>query len=151
MEPSQVLRSLSQITMREICRVCILLMLVTVGSVTAILEILIGFDLTVNEKSTLEAFLGVCNAILQTVFTIEKLMLLHRVMVTIGEPLRTPADTLDPELQVAGPLPPRDPTNSRVQISRSASATLTMRMISSPASPAPPSRFFSAVSVQHED
>ena len=139
MEPSQVLRSLSQITMREICHVFILLMLVTVGSTTAILEILIGFDLTVNEKSTLEALLGVSNSILQTVFTIEKLMLLHRVMVTIGEPLRTPAAPLDPELQVAGPL------------SRSASATLTMRMISSPASPAPPSRFFSAVSVQHED
>ena len=118
-------------------------MLVTVGSTTAILEILIGFDLTVKEKSTLEALLGVSNSILQTVFTIEKLMLLHRVMVTIGETLRTPAAPLDPELQVAGPLPP--------QISRSASATLTMRMISSPASPAPPSRFFSAVSVQHED
>ena len=41
-------------------------MLVTVGSATAILEILIGFDLTVNEKSALEAFLGVCNSILQT-------------------------------------------------------------------------------------
>ena len=60
--------------MREICRVCILLMLVTVGSATAILEILIGFDLTVNEKSTLEALLGVSNSILQTVFTIEKLI-----------------------------------------------------------------------------
>ena len=150
MEPSQVIRSLSQVTVSEICRVLILLALVTVGCITAVLELLIGLDL-VNDKSTLEALLGVSNSILQSVFTMEKMIMLHRIIVTISETLRSPAEQFDPEQQNSGPLPPRDPTNGRVQVSRSSSAILTMRMISSPAIPAPPSRFHSAVSVQSED
>ena len=98
MEPTRVLRSLPQMTIRETCHVFILLLLVTAGSVTAIIELILGAcEIPENEKSALETVLGLTNSILQFAFTVEKMLVLHRIIVTIRHPNQDPVTTTDYE------------------------------------------------------
>ena len=148
MELTRVLSFLPQMTIRETCHVFILLLLVTAGSVTAIIELILGAcEIPENEKSALEAVLGLTNSILQFAFTVEKMLVLHRIIVTIRHPNQDTVTTSDHEAAPSA----RDPESNRAQFARSASASLTLRMLSRPAAPAPPSRYVSAVSWQHED
>ena len=154
MTPPPSLEAISKLTVRNVAHMVGFLVLAIIGAVTSILELLLSLHkYAVTMQSALETVLGLCNAILQAAYVLEKLVQLHRTFVTAREPQQSPAShVLDHEDHSAAPQSPDSPT-TRIPMTRSATrAALTLRLSSSSISDtASITSFHSVASLPHHE
>ena len=134
MTPPPSLEAISQLTVRNVAHMVGFFVLAIIGAVTSILELLLSLHkYAVTMQSALKTVLGLCNAILQAAYVLEKLVQLHRTFVTAREPQETPASyVLDHEDHSAVPPHSQDSPTTRIPMTRSATrAALTLRLSSS--------------------
>ena len=87
MTPPPSLEAISRLTVRNVAHMVGFFVLAIIGTVTSILELLLSLHkYAVTMQSALETVLGLCNAMLQAAYVLEKLVQLHRTFVTARDP-----------------------------------------------------------------